>query len=61
MPKLEIDPFVSTERAIKLDPETSRILEERMKTADDGHMVSSEEARHRFKKWLSNSATTKTP
>ena len=55
-----IDPFVSSEPAIEVSPGTSRILKERMKTADEGRLVSAEEARCRIQQWLSKSSTTKT-
>jgi predicted transcriptional regulator len=45
---------------VEIDAETSRILEQRMRTADEGRLVSAEEARRRIQQWLSNSATTKT-
>jgi predicted transcriptional regulator len=60
MAELEIDPFVSTEPEVEVDPETSRILEERIKSADQGRLVSAEEARQRIHQWLTNSSTTKT-
>jgi len=54
------DPFVSTEPEVKLDDETRRILHERIKFADNGHLVSAVEARERIHQWLSNSSTSKT-
>jgi hypothetical protein len=56
-----IDPFVSTEEEVEVDEERQRILKERMKSADEGHVISAEEARKQFRQWLSNSATTKKP
>jgi hypothetical protein len=35
-------------------------LEQRTKTADQGRLVSAEEARQHIRQWLSNSSTTKT-
>ena len=61
MAELKIDPFVSTEPEVEVDPETHRILKERIKSADEGHLISAEEARERFRQWLSNSSTPKTP
>lgn len=55
-----IDAFVCNEPEVEVDAETGRILEQRMRTADEGRLVSAEEARRRIKQWLSNSATTKT-
>ena len=55
-----IDPFVSSEPAVEISPGTSRILKERVKTADEGRVVSAEEARYRIRQWLSKSSTTKT-
>ena len=54
-----IDAFVSTEPEVEVDAETSRILEERIKAADEGRLVSAEDAREQIKQWLSRSATVK--
>jgi hypothetical protein len=54
-----IDPFVCSE-PVDIGPTTSRILKRRMKTADEGRLVSSEKARQRIQQWLSRSSTTKT-
>lgn len=55
-----IDPFVSMEPEVEVDAETSRILQERIKTADEGRVVAAEDARKQIKQWLSRSSTTKT-
>ncbi|MBZ5618678.1 MAG: hypothetical protein LAQ69_08150 [Acidobacteriia bacterium] len=55
-----IDPFVCNEPATEISPATSRILKQRMKTADEGRLVSAEKARQRIQQWLSKSSTTKT-
>jgi len=55
-----IDPFVSNEPAVEISPATSRILKQRMKTADEGRVVAPEKARHRIRQWVSKSSTTKT-
>jgi predicted transcriptional regulator len=55
-----IDPFVSSEAPVEVSSATSRILKQRMKTADEGRLVSAEEARKRIRQWLSKSSTTKT-
>jgi hypothetical protein len=60
MAEAKVDPFVSTEPEIELDPETRRILDERIKSADAGHLVSAEQARQHLQEWLSKSSTTKT-
>jgi hypothetical protein len=60
MAETKIDRFVSTEPQVELGPETSRILEERIKSADAGHLVLAEEARQRIQEWLSKSSTAKT-
>jgi hypothetical protein len=61
MGKLEtIDAFVCTEPEIEVDAETARTLERRVRTADEGRLVSAEEARRRIKRSLSSSATMKT-
>ena len=54
-----LDPFVCNEPTVEISPTTSRILKERMKTAD-GHLVSADKARQRIQQWLSKSSTTKT-
>jgi hypothetical protein len=55
-----IDPFVCDEPAVEISPPTSRVLKERMKSADEGRLVTAERARQRMKQWLSKSSTTKT-
>jgi predicted transcriptional regulator len=60
MAELNIDPFVSVEPEVQLDSETLGLLKERMRSADEGRLVSAEEARQRIQQWLSNSATKKT-
>jgi hypothetical protein len=56
----DIDPFVCNEPAVQVSPATNRILQQRMKTADEGRLVPAEKARHRIRQWLSKSSTTKT-
>lgn len=56
-----IDPFVCNEPEVEISPATSRVLKQRMKTADEGRLVSTEKARQRIQQWLSRSSTTKTP
>ncbi|MBV9155607.1 MAG: hypothetical protein JO097_05050 [Acidobacteriaceae bacterium] len=60
MTETGIDPFASTESELELDAETSRILEERIESADVGRLPPAEEARQRMEEWLSKSGTTKT-
>lgn len=60
MPETGIDPFVSTEPEVELDTERLRIVEERIKSADAGRLVSADEARERIQQWLSKSSITKT-
>jgi hypothetical protein len=55
-----IDPFISNEPAVEISPATSRILKQRIETADEGRLVCAEEARHRIQQRLSKSSTTKT-
>jgi len=55
-----IDPFICSGPAVEISPATSRILKERMKTTDQGRLVSAEKARQRIQQWLSKSSTTKT-
>jgi hypothetical protein len=54
-----IDPFVCNEPAVEISAKTSRILKQRMKTADEGRLVSAEKARQRIQEWLSKSSITK--
>jgi hypothetical protein len=54
-----IDPFFCNELEVEISPATSRILKQRMKTADEGRVVSAETARQRIQQWLSKSSTTK--
>lgn len=54
-----IDPFVSTDEAA-IDDATTRLLEERVQTADQGKTVPAAAAREQMLRWLSKSATTKT-
>lgn len=49
------DPFVSKEPEIELDPEISRLIEARIKSAESGHLVSNEDARRRIEEWLAKS------
>jgi len=54
-----IDPFVCSE-TVEISPATSRILKQRMKSADEGRLVSAKEARQRIQQWFSKSSATKT-
>ena len=54
-----VDPFVCSE-PVEISSRTNRILKQRMKTADEGRLVSAEKARQRIQQWLSKSCTTKT-
>jgi hypothetical protein len=56
-----VDPFVSKEPEIEVDAATSRLLKHRVKTANEGRLVSAKAARQRIQRWLSKSSTTKTP
>jgi predicted transcriptional regulator len=42
------------------DEATLAILKQRVKAADEGRLVTSEEVRRRMKKWLTKSSTPKT-
>ena len=55
-----IDPFVSTEPEVEVDAAISRILKQRMKSADQGRLVPAKEARQQIHQWLSKSSTMKT-
>jgi hypothetical protein len=39
------DPFVCDEPVVEISPATSRILKQRMKTDDEGRLVSAQESR----------------
>jgi hypothetical protein len=54
------DPFVCNEPAAEISATTGSILKRRMKTADEGRLVSAGKARQRIQQWLSRSSTTKT-
>jgi hypothetical protein len=54
-----VDPFVCREAPVEVSSATSRIIKQRIKTADEGRLVSAEEARKRIRQWLSKSSTTK--
>ena len=53
MTETGIDPFASTESDLEFDAETSRILEERIESADLGRLIPAEEARQRMEAWAS--------
>jgi len=55
-----IDPFVSSEPPVGINSATSRLLKQRIKTADEGRLVPADKARQRIHQWLSKSSTTKT-
>jgi len=55
-----IDPFVSSEPSVEIDAATTRVLQERIESANQGSVVSTEEARQRMTEWLSESSITKT-
>jgi hypothetical protein len=55
-----VDPLVCSKPAVEISPATSRILKQRIKSADEGRLVSPEKARQRIQQWLSRSSTTKT-
>jgi hypothetical protein len=42
---MRVDVFACNEPEIEVDAETNRVLEQRMRTADEGLLVSAEEAR----------------
>jgi hypothetical protein len=54
MAETKINPFVSTEPEIELDPETSRIIDERIKSADADHLVPAEKARQLWERSTPN-------
>jgi hypothetical protein len=55
-----VDPFVSNEREVEVDAATSRLLKQRIKTAEEGRLLSAKAARKRIQRWLSKSSITKT-
>ncbi len=50
-----IDPFVSTEEEIEVDPETVAAIQRGIEDADAGRVLTLEEARERMRQWLSKS------
>ena len=61
MAKLKsFDPFVCDEPAVQISAATSSILKQRIKSAEEGRLVSAQDARKRIQQWLSKSSTTKT-
>ena len=59
MAKVETDPFVSHELPVEVSAETARILDERIKSADEGRLVPAEATREQIRQWLLSSSTTK--
>lgn len=55
-----VDPSVSNEPEVEVDATTSRILKQRLKTAEEGRLVPVKAARERIQRWLLRSSTTKT-
>jgi len=53
------DPFVSTEDAIEVDAETAAAIERGIRDADEGRVVSNDEARKLVRQWISKSSTRK--
>ncbi|HEV2199702.1 MAG TPA: hypothetical protein VGR73_07765 [Bryobacteraceae bacterium] len=54
------DPFASNDPAVYISPATSRILKQRIKSADEGRLVWSEKVLQRIRQWFSKSSTTET-
>src|SRR5207302_5039629 len=52
-----IDPSVSNEDAVEVDSETAAAIEEGLRDAKAGHMVSSEEVRKLIPQWISKFST----
>ena len=52
----EFDPMVSTEE-VEVDAETAAALEEGIRAADEGRVVSSEEVRNLIPQWISKFST----
>jgi hypothetical protein len=48
----EMDAFVCSEPEVEVDAETSRVLEQRMRTADEQRLSSPEAGRRRIQQWL---------
>ncbi|MGH9656731.1 MAG: hypothetical protein ACRD4Q_11430 [Candidatus Acidiferrales bacterium] len=56
---MELDPFANTEE-VEEEEETLRLLDEDCREIDEGRvrMLTPEEARARFRQWLTSSPTT---
>jgi predicted transcriptional regulator len=52
MEESEFDPMVSTEE-VEVDAETAAALEEGIRAADEGRVVTSEEVRNLIPQWIS--------
>jgi predicted transcriptional regulator len=51
------DLFVSTEAEVEVDAETAAAVEQGIKAADEGRVVSSEEVRKLLPQWISSFST----
>jgi predicted transcriptional regulator len=51
------DFFVSNEDPVEVDAETAAALERRIKEADEGRLVPSDEVRKMVSRWISNFST----
>jgi predicted transcriptional regulator len=57
MAECKPDPFVSEEAEIEVDESTAVAIQRGIQAADDGQVVSSEEAREHMKQWISELST----
>ena len=48
-----IDPLVSAEEEVEVDAETAAAIERGLREANEGRVVSSDEARKQVSKWIS--------
>lgn len=52
-----IDPLISTEPEVEVDEETAAAIEQGIRAADEGRVVSSEEVRKLIPQWTSKFST----
>jgi predicted transcriptional regulator len=56
-----IDPFVSTEPEVEVDPETAAAIEKGLQDAREGRVVPADEVHKLIPQWISKFSTRKQP